>query len=119
MALLDPDDETLVRKPGSCPLVMFAAPALTSLTEGEVSRFHRVTVWPPLLTTCGTPLLKYDCPHQHRPIETTPTIPLFVALKPPKAAWFRRNRLPSLPAAAARLGMGPAWGGNNRTPPEP
>ena len=61
---LVPFDETVVKKPGSCPPGMPGEdPAAANFIGGEVGTFQTVTLLPPLATMRGTESLaasKYD-----------------------------------------------------------
>src|SRR5579863_4144027 len=118
-----PSDETVVKKPGSCPPGMPGEdPAAANFIGRDVGTFQTVTLFPPLATIRGTESLaasKYDWPHQHPPMPTVSRTrfgPLGVY--PPKFLLFIKYMLPSLPAAAARGGSDPTFG-NSKTPPDP
>src|ERR1022692_4339113 len=114
-----PFDEMLVKKPGSwLPPIEPEVACWTSEREGDVCTFQRITLDPPLLTTCTVPSEKKDWPHQHPPTLTgVPPIP--VADLPPRLVRSRRYNWPFLPAAAPMLAEAEGCLGTRSTPPDP
>src|SRR5271156_1992432 len=118
-----PLDDTLVKNPPFCPLLIAGDRVkMASLGLGDVVNFHTSTWLPPLLTTRAAPSVgstKYDSPHQQPPIWWVPRTLFFAGEYPPRWSSFMKYMFPSLPAATARCGVEPAWSGRTITPPEP
>src|SRR5580704_2946627 len=117
-----PFEETLVKKPGNCPVEIdgeVKAESGTKAVVGEVWTFHTLILLPPLETTRPTPSVpsKYDGPHQHPPTAYSPNT--FCEFSPPRLLRFMRYMIPALPAATASSGTEPGCFGSSITPPKP
>src|SRR5271165_5787360 len=116
-----PFEETLVKKPGNCPVLIEGEVNPESgvrAVVGVVCTFQTLTLLPPLETTRPMPSdpLKYDGPHQHPPMPYSPST--LLEFSPPRSPRLSRYMIPTLPAAAATRGPADCLG-SSITPPDP